>query len=124
MVRDAVEAVLKTGLRPARLVNLPSVLNLQLVLGVARGHDNPLDLAFAAEAIFRQALDSLGDGPYGHAARLLFGADQESRGLPLKTRRRLAAEELEVYPATFRKLYEQPLLNDVIYELLRLENAP
>jgi hypothetical protein len=118
MVRHAVEAVLKTGLRPARLVGLSPVLDLKLVR-TNGGSDNPLDLAFAAEAAFRDAIDRLGNGPYGHAARLLFGADQESRGLPLKTRRRLAAEELEVYPATFRKLYEAELCEDVAVEFFR-----
>lgn len=116
----AVKAVLRSALRPSKLVDLPTVLELELVRAVARDSTNPLDLAFAAEAAFREALERLGDGPYGHAARLLFGADQESRGLPLKTRRSLASQELGVYPSTFRKLYEAEIERDVVWELLRM----
>jgi hypothetical protein len=117
--RAVVVAVLRTGLRPAKLLSLPEVFNLPNVRSTAGGSGAPLDLAFAAEAVLREALARLGDGPYGQAAALLFGAAAESWGLPLKTRRRLAAEELDVYPSTFRKLYEPSLLDDVVIELLR-----
>jgi hypothetical protein len=98
------------------------VLGLKLVV-LSSGADNPLDLAFAAEAAFREAIKRLGNGPYGQATRLLFGVDSESVGLPLKTRRRLAAEELDVYPSTFRRLYEDGILGDLTFELLRQESA-
>jgi hypothetical protein len=59
------------------------------------------------------------DGPAGAALRLLLGASAQSRSLPLKTRRRLAAEELEVTPPTFRRLYEQGLLEDLLVYLVK-----
>ncbi|HKI17147.1 MAG TPA: hypothetical protein VKA15_04680 [Isosphaeraceae bacterium] len=119
-VREAVEAVLRTGVRPAKLLDLPAVVGLAAAGSIASEVATAVDLAFAAEALFKRALVRLGDGPFGQAARLLFGVDNESRGLPLKTRRRLAAEELGVYPSTFRRLYEDSILLDVAYEVLRL----
>jgi len=118
-VREVVEAVLKHGVRPARLLEIPALLQLACVRQRTTGEASPLALAFAAEGVLREAADALGGGPYGQAARLLLGLDEESRGLPLKTRRRLAADELDVLPSTFRKLYEDAVLQDVAAELLR-----
>jgi hypothetical protein len=118
-VQAAIEAVLRCGVRPAQLVREPTVLALAVVTRLAGADATPLNLAFAAEQVFCRAADALGAGPYGHAARLLLGLGGESKGLPLKTRRRLAAEELDVLPSTFRRLYEEGLVSDIAAEIIR-----
>ncbi len=75
--------------------------------------------AIALEGLLLHALESLDDGPVGHATRLLFGAVPETRGRLLKDRRRLAAEELDVLPSTFRKNYESALVADLAIEVWR-----
>ena len=71
--------------------------------------------------MLRAALDALGDGPHGRAAELLLGAVVDTRGLPLKVRRRLAADQLDIMASTFRQNYEDQLLLDVAAEVYRLE---
>ena len=78
-------------------------------------------LAFGLEAVLHAALDALGDGPHGRAAELLFGAVVDTVGRPLKVRRRLAAEQLDIMASTFRQNYEDQLLLDVAAEVYRLE---
>jgi hypothetical protein len=118
-LKSAVEMVLRVGTHPAKLARIPEVLDVfGRLYGLGRASSSS-ESAFATEALFASAIANLGTGPYGQAARLLFGIDDESRGLPLKTRRRLAAEELGVYPSTFRKLYEDSLLDDLVFELVR-----
>jgi hypothetical protein len=92
----------------------------------ARAHD-PTErdsLVYALEAVLLDALHALGDGPYGRAARLLFGAVPDTRGRPLKDRRRLAAEQLDLLPSTFRHNYEAELLVDVAAEIARIGREP
>jgi hypothetical protein len=81
---------------------------------------DPYAQAFQLERLLRSALNALDDGPSGHAARLLLGAAPESRGRLLKVRRRLAADELDVLPSTFRKNYESGVLDDIAVEIWRI----
>jgi hypothetical protein len=87
----------------------------------ASGSDEPDHLAFGLEEVLRSAIDALGDGPQGQAAELLFGAVVDTRGLPLKDRRRQAAGSLHVAVSTFRQNYEDQMVEDVAAEVLRLE---
>jgi hypothetical protein len=80
--------------------------------------------ALVLEQILSEAVDRLGNGPYGKAASLLLGTASEARGLLLKVRRRLAAEELGVLPSTFRKNYERALIEDIAVEIWRAANRP
>lgn len=86
--------------------------------GVA--NDDVYALALDLESLLRRAVRGLGEGPYGRAASCLFGADQMTHGLLLKARRRLAAAELDVLPSTFRKTYEDGIIEDVAVEVWRL----
>lgn len=78
--------------------------------------------ALALRDVIADALDALGDGPHGDAARLLFGTATGTRGRALKDRRRLAADALELVPDTFRKNYEPGLVHDVATEIFRAEH--
>jgi hypothetical protein len=114
----AVREVLRLGLRPAKLAMAPGTFVLadpEVLLNAA----TPLEVAWSVEERCLKALDRFGDGPAGAALRLLLGASAQSRSLPLKTRRRLAAEEVGVYPETFRKLWEADLLEDFVAEVAR-----
>jgi hypothetical protein len=110
--------ILRVGLRPAKLA--ASDVALSLGDGLVSGEATPLARAFVTEKRFREALERLGEGPAGRAAALLFGVDGATRGLPLKTRRSEAASELGVFVSTFRRLYEDDLIQDVVVELARL----
>jgi hypothetical protein len=57
--------------------------------------------------------------PAAEALRLLLGASVGSKSLPLKTRRRMAADELAMLPSTFRRLCENNLIEDFVVELHR-----
>lgn len=118
VVRRALEGALRLGLRPAKLAMAPETFALA-EQAVLRDATTPLEVAWSVEFRFLQVLDHFGHGPAGEALYLLFGASPRSRSLPLKTRRRLAAEELDVCPATFRKLYEEDLLIDLAVEFAR-----
>jgi hypothetical protein len=72
------------------------------------------------EQVLHAAIRRLGGGPYGRAAALLFGADPTTRGRLLKDRRRIAADELDVLPSTFRRNYEQRLIDDIAFEVWRI----
>jgi hypothetical protein len=78
--------------------------------------------ALALRDVIADALDALGDGPHGDAARLLFGTATGTRGRPLKDRRRLAADVLDLQPGTFRRNYEPGLVHDVATEIYRAEH--
>jgi hypothetical protein len=113
--------VLRHGVRPARLRQCCELLALRCVRDRAGGSTHPDRLAFALEEVLKAALAALGDGPQGRAAELLLGAVVDSRGRPLKDRRRLAAGVLDVLPSTFRQNYEDQLLEDVAAEVFRIE---
>ncbi len=110
--------VLRGGVRLAWLVDCPEVL--ELVAEADESDEDPYRRALAVEKILRAGINGLGDGPYGRAAALLFGADQMTCGLLLKDRRRLASAELDVLPSTFRKTYENWIIADVAVEIWRV----
>jgi hypothetical protein len=121
MITGGLLPVLRQGVRPARLRQCGELLALRCVRDRSRGSTQPDRLAFGLEEVLKAALDALGDGPQGRAAALLLGAVVDTRGRPLKDRRRLAAEVLDVLPSTFRQNYEDQLLEDVAAEILRIE---
>jgi hypothetical protein len=122
-VTGGLQAALRAGVRPARLRERRELLGLRCVRDRAGGSTDVVRLAFGLEAVIRAALDALGDGPQGRAAELLLGAVEDTRGLPLRERRRQAAYALGVMPSTFRQNYEDELLEDVAAEVLRIELA-
>ena len=74
------------------------------------------DAYYAAIAVCRgveQAVDGLGDGPYGRAGAHLFGLSDEGRGLTLVRRRALAAKELDVQPPTVVRWWQGRVVADV-----------
>jgi hypothetical protein len=120
-ITGGLQAVLRNGVRPARLRFCRELLGLVCVRARVGGTDAPDRLAFGLEAVLHAAIDALGDGPQGQAAELLFGAAVDTRGLPLKDRRRQAADSLHVAVSTFRQNYEDQMIEDVAAEILRLE---
>jgi hypothetical protein len=116
--------VLRGGVRPAWLVHCHELLSLDQLGDLASDGNDMYARASALEDIIRDAISRLGDGPYGRAAGLLFGTASEARGLLLKVRRRLAAEEFDVLPSTFRKYYEDELLLDIAIEFWRITRQP
>lgn len=120
IVKD-LRQVLRFGVRPVRLQECARLLALRCVRAGADNASDDQSLAFALEAVLLDALTALGEGPYGEAARLLFGASQETRGRLLKDRRRIAALQLDILPSTFRQNYESDILLDVATEVLRRE---
>jgi hypothetical protein len=121
---QALRPALRLGLRPARLTECTQLLTLECVQTRAKDPASAESLAYALEAVLLDAFHALGDGPYGRAARLLFGAVADTRGRPLKDRRRLAADELDLLPSTFRHNYEAELLLDVAAEIVRSDHQP
>ena len=123
-IAQALRPALRVGVRAGHLASCAQLLALDCVRARA---DDPTDLdslAFALEAVLLEALRALGDGPYGRSARLLFGAVPDTRGRPLKDRRRLAAAELDLMPSTFRHNYENEILIDVAAEIARRAQKP
>jgi len=118
-IAQALRPALRVGLRVGRLHSCRRLLDLDVVQQRARDPSNPESLAYALEAVLRDALHALGDGPYGRAARLLFGAVPDTRGRPLYDRRRLAAEQLDMLPTTFRQNWEPEFLIDIAAEIAR-----
>lgn len=121
VIEHGLRQVLDRGLIAARLVEcaFPQLRAVDCRVE----SPGPYGAAYALERLLRDVLATLGDGPYGQAVRLLFGAVAGTRGLPRKDRRRQAADMLNVMPSTFRQNYEDAILRDVAVEILRLELA-
>lgn len=111
-LRQGLHLVLRSGIRPSKLLGNSDLL-------AALGLGTTLGDAFQAESILLEATRNLGEGPWGAAARTLMGATGQTLGLPLKRRHALAADELDILPTTFRRLYEPDLLEDILTEVLR-----
>lgn len=122
LIAHRLSGVLRAGVRPAKLV--PHVALLDLLERVPlpaefvqeEGSD-PYLRALSLASVILTAVESLGDGPTGRATQALFGLTADTRGRPLKDRRRLAADELGVMSSTFRKYYEDDILWDVAVQL-------
>lgn len=120
-IYENLRQILQSGIRPAQLSRHESLLRRIPVLGEPRPDDRYVR-ALALDVLLRTAIDRLGNGPEGNATRLLFGVDPGSRGRPLKNRRRLAAEEFDILPSTFRRNYETDIVKDLaleVFDLLR-----
>lgn len=109
-------------MRPGHLAECTQLLGLGRVRADTGDSADPDSLSYALEAVLLDAIGALGDGPWGQAARLLFGTVPDTRGRPLKDRRRLAAAQLDLLPSTFRHNYENELLIDIAGEIARPEN--
>jgi hypothetical protein len=118
VIYNNLKQVLRGGIRPAKLLHCPELLELA-VAGIQAVEDNPYAAAVALDRLLQAALDGLGEGPEGRAARLLFGTVPDARGRALKDRRRLAAEEFEILPSTFRRNYEDDIVRDFAFEVFR-----
>lgn len=111
-IAEHVPKVLRAGLRPAKLVTCVALAD---VLGGPTADVYEAGAWLADELTL--AIETLGHGPVGHACLTLFGGTDDSRGRLLKDRRRMAADELDLMPSTFRKYYENDLLADVAFAL-------
>jgi hypothetical protein len=81
------------------------------------------DSAIAAEAVLRDAVSAVG-GSSADALELLLGLAVDGHGRPLKDRRRLAADHLDVLPDTFRRHREGELLWDIAFAIYARHEAP
>jgi hypothetical protein len=117
-IYDNLKGMLRDGVRAAKLLGCRALL--ELAVGSAAAENDPYASALALEALLRSALDTLGGGPEGRAARLLLGTASDTRGRMLKDRRRLAAMEMEVLPSTFRRNYERDILWDCAFAVAQL----
>lgn len=108
MLTEALRASLRVGTRPAGLVTY-----LDLFPHDFLPNADPYERAAQIADVISAAVYSLGHGPYGRAAQALFGLTVETRGRMLKDRRRIAAAELDIAVATWRRWYEMPLLADL-----------
>jgi hypothetical protein len=118
-IAQALRPALRYGASPYGLRQCDELLALECVQQRARDNHDQDAVAYAAEAVLIDALEALGDGPYGRAARLLFGVTPDTRGQPLKDRRRLAAYELDLLPSTFRRRREAQVIYDIAAEIAR-----
>lgn len=109
--------LLRVGVRPAKLV--PYLDLLTLLDDETTTSVDPYARAVELAGRLTEAVQRLGDGAVGRAAQALFGVTQETRGRLLKDRRRIAADELDLMPSTFRKYYEDDLVLDVAVEMWR-----
>jgi hypothetical protein len=75
--------------------------------------DLPFERAASVTRAIENAIDSLGDGPYGRATAALFGTRPSSRGLLLPQRRREAAAELGIEAATLTRHREPEMIMDL-----------
>ncbi len=107
------KTVVRAGCRPAKLTaNVLKLSALTSFLGTTCSEDR-WALAIHICRLVQEALEELGSGAYGRAARLLFGVDPKSRGLLLGRRRLEAALELQVEVATFVRHWEPSILQDL-----------
>lgn len=91
--------LLRLGVTAARLSEASDVL---LWLAAKTGHEgDPVEVVEELTVLLIDVLWSLGDhsNPRARGARLLYGSDPRSMGLPLKSRRFLAAQEIVVQRA-------------------------
>lgn len=122
LVRE-VRLVLNAGTRVATIARcITSLVGLRALcvpedpdLGVR----DPYHIALAVHTAVQNAVDELGDGPYGQAAQHLFGLSDQARGLTLSRRRGLAADSLDVQPPTIRRWWQDRIVWDVAMTMFR-----
>lgn len=112
---ELTELVMRTGLRPGQLF-VSDDLDSWLAKADWQRSGTP-DLAITLTEVVREAVFALGAGPAAEATQGLFGATADSRGQPLKRRRQIAADALDLAVSTFRKYYEDPLVLDVAFQI-------
>lgn len=112
--------VLRQGARASRLVKYaPEVV--ELLCPAAEHPDmSPWDRAICAEALIRQALESIG-GNIGQAMAIVLCLSAGTLGRSLTDRRRSAAGLLDMEADNFRReQHEKALLYDVAFEVYRI----
>lgn len=114
VVTGALRAALRVGARPAGLVAYLHLFPEQLCPA-----SDPYERSVLIADAIANATSALGAGPYGRAAQALFGLTADTKGRMLKDRRRLAAEELDIAVATWRRSYEPDALADISLSLIR-----
>jgi peptidyl-prolyl cis-trans isomerase B (cyclophilin B) len=115
-------AVILAGIDHATPTTLRALFGLRAVRDRARDTSDDAQAAAAREVI-GAGLAALGDGSYGRAARLLFGATDDTRGQPARERRRQAAYQIDVMPDWFRRRYVPQIVADVAEHVLTIEHA-
>ena len=114
---NELKVVLKYGTRPASIVTrLDGLPGLSAACSPAPSISD-WELAIAICQAVEKACQALGDGAYGHAARRLFGIDAATRGLVLGRRRLVAADDLQVDPATVARHWEARIRLDVAVQV-------
>ena len=88
MLAGELATVVRAGAKPSLLIrsSLPTLFSLSR-LQTTETTRKPVDDAFAVVDVLREAIDQLGDGPQGEAARVLFGLDPGASDLRLQHRR-------------------------------------
>lgn len=114
VLTQLLRSTLRTGCRASRLAG--SVAGRTLVELISPGGEPLPHRAIDAENRLREAAASYG-GRYGNAAQVLLGLAPGAHGRPLKDRRRLAADLLDVLPDTFRRHHEKAILWDIAFAL-------
>ena len=108
-----VRLVLDAGTRAATIARcLARLPNLSRMI-VDPVQQTDLGVAIAVCNLIASSVTGLGSGPYGRAAGHLFGLSDEARGLKLSRRRGLAAEALDVQPATLTRWWQRRIVEDV-----------
>jgi hypothetical protein len=103
------------GIPRARTAEVPALLSAAELLGHV-APELPLDLAI--EALLRQAVGCLGDGPEADAASRTFGLQHGLKMAKAADRRRSAARAQGVSVETFRKGYEPVLIEQMAAEIV------
>lgn len=116
-----VRFILNSGTRVATIARcIPRVPSLVSLCAADITPDLPYEQAMAVCAAVRAAVLELGGGPYGQAARHLFGISDEARGLTLPRRRGLAAEALDVQVATLVRWWQGRIVEDLTTGLIQV----
>jgi hypothetical protein len=116
MLVPELRTVLHAGLTVARLEAVPPRVPHLLALVPTDGVTS-LEQAISIREAIVAAANDLGDGPVGRAAAALFGSRSSSRGLRLPARRREAAFELDIEPATLVRHREAEILLELAVAL-------
>jgi hypothetical protein len=115
---------LRAGCRASRLVLTQG--GRDLIDQVTKDEDETRSLyerALVAEHLLTSAISTYGS-PTQDVLAVLLGLAPGSHGRPLKDRRRIAADILDVLPDTFRRHYEARLMWDVAFALLDISPRP
>jgi hypothetical protein len=118
---EQLRAVVADGLDNATAPDDGPLADAARDYATAHGYDSHPQ---ALRAMIRAALDSLGDGPAGDAARAVFGATTDTHLRPRAARRRIAADHLDITADTFRRNYEPRIRRDLAQRIHTTQHLP